>query len=71
MSKSDDQEVTLFLTAYAPGDALATKLSLEIAQNGRTLAPNSPTICDQRIKRGAFNTPAQFHSKSFNLATTN
>jgi len=34
LSKSDDRELTLFLTAYTP-DALATKLSLEIAQDGR------------------------------------
>jgi len=36
LSKSDDKELMLFLTAYAP-EALATKLSLEIAQNGRTV----------------------------------
>jgi len=35
VSKSDDRELTLFLTAYAPGDASATKLSLEVAQSGR------------------------------------
>jgi VWFA-related protein len=37
LSKSDDKELTLFLTAYAPIDASATKLSLEIAQDGRTV----------------------------------
>jgi hypothetical protein len=36
LSKSDDRELTLFLTAYTP-DALATKLSLEISQSGRTV----------------------------------
>ena len=37
LSKSDDKELTLFLTAYAPVDASATKLSLEIDQDGRTV----------------------------------
>ena len=37
LSKSEDKELTLFLTAYAPGDTSATKLSLEIAQGGRTV----------------------------------
>ena len=37
LSKSDDKELTLFLTAYAPGDDSATKLSLEIALDGRTV----------------------------------
>ena len=36
LSKSDDRELTIFLTAYTP-DGLATKLSLEIRQNGRTV----------------------------------
>jgi len=40
LSKSDDKELTLFLTAYAP-DALATKLTLEIAQGGRTVGQRS------------------------------
>jgi len=37
LSKSEDKELTLFLTAYAPGDTSATKLTLEIAQNFRTM----------------------------------
>ena len=37
LSKSEDKELTLFLTAYAPGDTSAAKLSLEIAQSGRTV----------------------------------
>lgn len=35
LSKSEDKELTLFLTAYTPGEASATKLSLEITQSGR------------------------------------
>jgi VWFA-related protein len=38
LSKSEDKELTLFLTAYTPGEASATKLSLEITQSGRIMS---------------------------------
>jgi hypothetical protein len=37
LSKSEDKELTLFLVAYAPSRVSATKLTLEIAQGGRTV----------------------------------
>jgi hypothetical protein len=44
LSKSEDKELTVFLSAYAGGEASSTKLTLEIAQSGHALGQLSSDL---------------------------
>ena len=74
LSKADDKELTLFLTAYAPGEALATKLRLEIAQDGRTVGQLSydlpPADQTRRIQYASAIPVEKFQPGNYELRVT-